>query len=55
MRASRLARVISIFQNVLEGSINVKFEFLDVNFYISNKGVYTLDVELRFVALNITK
>ena len=44
MRASKLsARVISRFRDVLEGSINVQIEFLDVNFYILNKGVYTLD------------
>ena len=42
-------------KNVLEWSINVQIEGLDVNFYISYKGVYTLDVELRFVVLKLRK
>ena len=55
MRASRLWKAISRPRNVLKGSINVQIEGLDVNFYISNKGVYTLDVELRFVVLKLRK
>ena len=46
MRASRLWRVISRFRNVLEGSLKAQIEGFDVNFYISNELVYTLDVEL---------
>ena len=43
MRASRLLRAISRLRNVLEGSIKVQTEGLDVNFYISNEGVYFLE------------
>ena len=50
MGASRLWRVISRFRNVLEGSIKAQIEGLDVNFYISNELVYTLDDELRYAA-----
>ena len=46
---------IKISECPIEGSINVQIEFLDVNFYISNKGVYTLDVELSFVVLKLRK
>ena len=45
MRASRLLRAISRLRNVLERFINPQIEGLKVNFHISNKGVYTLDVE----------
>ena len=50
MRASRLLRAISRLRNVLEGSINAQIEDLDLNFYISNELVYTLDVELRIIS-----
>ena len=46
MRASRFWRAISRLRDVLEGSIKAQIEGLDVNFHISNEGVYTLDVEL---------
>ena len=55
MRASRLWRVISRLLNVLEWSIKAQNEDLNVNFHISNKGVYTLDVELRYVVLKLRK
>ena len=44
-------KVISLLKNILDGSIKAQIEGLDVNFYISNKGVYTLDVELRYAVL----
>ena len=55
MRASGFWRAISRLRDVLEGSINVEIEGLDVNFYISNEDVYTLDVELRYVVLKLWK
>ena len=54
MRASRLLRV-SRPRNVLEGSTNIQIKRLDVNIYILNKAIYTLDVELRFVVLKLQK
>ena len=53
MRVSRLWRAISQPRNVLEGSIKAQIEGLDVNFYISNEGVYTFDAELRYVVLKL--
>ena len=55
MRSSRLWRTISQPRNVLEGSIKAQIKGLDVNFHISNEGVYTLDVELRYVVLKLRK
>ena len=55
MRASRLWRVTSRFRNVLEGFIKAEIEGLDVNFNISDEGVYTLDVELRYTVLKLRK
>ena len=55
MIASKLWRVISWLQNALEWSIKAQIEGLDVNDHISNKGVYTLDVELRYVVLKLRK
>ena len=49
MRASKLWRVISRVRNILEGSIKAWIEDLDVNFYITYEGNYTLDDELRYV------
>ena len=45
MRVSRYCRAISRPRNVLEGPIKAQIEGLDVDFHISNKGVYNLDVE----------
>ena len=39
----------------MEGSIKAQIEGLDDNFYISNEGVCTLDVALRYVVLNYEK
>ena len=55
MKASRLLRAISRPRNVLEGSMKAQIEGLDVHFHISNEGVYTLDVELRYVVLKLRK
>ena len=55
MRTSRLWRVKSRLRNVLEGSIKAQIEGLDVNIYISNQGVHTLDVELRYVVSKLRK
>ena len=55
MRASRLWRVITRLWNVLEESIKAQIKGLDVNDHISNEGVYTLDVELRYVILKLWK
>ena len=55
MRESRLLRAISRLRNVLEGSIKTQTEGLDVNFYISNEGVFTLEFELRYVVLKLRK
>ena len=53
MRASRLLRAISRLRNVLGETLKAQIEGLDVNFYISNEGVYTLDVEQRYVVLKL--
>ena len=55
MRASRLGRDISWPRNVLEGFIKAQIVGHDVNFHISNEGVYTLDDELRFLVLKLRK
>ena len=55
MRASRFLRAISRLRNVLEGSIKAQIKGLDVNVYISIDGVYTLDVESRYVVLKLQK
>ena len=44
---------ISQLPNVLEGSLKAQIKGLNVNFYISNELVYTLDVELRYVVLKL--
>ena len=44
MKASRFLRAISRPRNVLERFIKAQIEGLDVNFHISNGGVYNLDV-----------
>ena len=36
-----------------EGFLKAQIEGFKVNFYISNKLVYTLDVELRYVVLKV--
>ena len=55
MRASGFWRAISRLRNVLEGSIKAQIEGLDGKFHISNEGLYTLDVELRYVVLKLRK
>ena len=55
MKASRLWRAISRLRNVLEGSIKAQIEGIDVNIYISNQGVHTSNVELRYVVLKLRK
>ena len=47
MRAIELSRVISRLRNVLGGSIKAQIEGFDTNFHISNKNVYTSDVDYR--------
>ena len=45
----------SRLRNVLEGSIKAQIEGLNVNFQISHEGVFTLDVELRYVVSKLRK
>ena len=55
MRASKLYRVKSRLWTVLEKSIKVQIEGLDVNFDILDKRVYIMDVELSYVVLKLRK
>ena len=49
MKASSILRAISRLRYVLEGSIKAQTKGLDVDFHISNGGIFTLDFELRYV------
>ena len=53
MRASRLQSAISRLLNVLEWSIKAQNEDLNVNFHISNEGVYSLKIQFSQLKENV--